>query len=168
MFILLEKFTPDMTVDSIYEIDLDALLKRGIQGIITDLDNTLVGAREPDATPQLLEWLDRLDKRGFRVVIVSNNHQPRVERFARPLGMPFIHRAKKPIRSPFRRALALLELPREQVAVIGDQMMTDIYGGNRMGLFTILVKPISPQDEGLGTRINRQLEKIVRKLQKRS
>jgi len=165
---LLDRFIPNMTVDSIYEIDLNALRKQGIQGIITDLDNTLVGAREPDATPELIRWLQQLDEHGFRVVIVSNNHLPRVERFAKPLGMPFVHRAKKPTLAPFRKALSLLNLSHEQVVVIGDQMMTDVYGGNRMGLYTILVKPIAPQDEGLGTRINRRLEKIVRAMMKRS
>lgn len=168
MYILLEKFIPNMEVDSIYDIDLPELRRRGIEGIITDLDNTLVGALEPYATPQLLDWLQELDSHGFRVVIVSNNHLPRVERFAKPLGMPFIHRAKKPKRSPFRKAMELLQLPAEQVAVIGDQMMTDVLGGNRMGLMTILVTPIAPQDEGFGTRINRKLEKLVLAMLKRS
>jgi len=91
-----------------------------------------------------------------------------VERFAKPLGIPFLHRAKKPTRTPFRKALALLQLTSEQVAVVGDQLMTDIYGGNRLGMFTILVNPIAPQDEGFGTRINRRLEKIVRAFTRRS
>lgn len=164
---VLHKFIPDLTADSIFDIDLNALRERGIHGMIMDLDNTLVGAREPDATPELLAWLKQLDEHGFRVVIVSNNNQPRVERFARPLGMPFIHRAKKPTLASFRRALDLLKLPSEQVAMIGDQMMTDVLGGNRMGLYTILVKPIAPDDEGLGTRMNRRLEKIVLALLKR-
>ncbi len=158
---MLDLFVPKMKVDSIYEIDLEALLDQGFRGIITDLDNTLVGAREPEATPQLLEWLKILDKHGFRVVIVSNNRQPRVERFAKPLGMPFVYKAKKPLRTSFKKALQLLDLPPQQVVVIGDQMMTDVFGGNRMGLFTILVQPIAPQDEGFGTRINRTLERFL-------
>jgi len=165
---MFERFVPKLVVDSIREIDLDFLRNNGIRGIITDLDNTLVGAREPDATPEVLEWLKRLDEYGFRIVIVSNNHLPRVERFAKPLGIPFLHRAKKPTRTPFRKALALLQLTSEQVAVVGDQLMTDIYGGNRLGMFTILVNPIAPQDEGFGTRINRRLEKIVRAFTRRS
>jgi hypothetical protein len=165
---MFERFIPKLVVDSIREIDLDFLRNNGIRGIITDLDNTLVGAREPDATPEVLEWLKRLDEYGFRIVIVSNNHLPRVERFAKPLGIPFLHRAKKPTRTPFRKALALLQLTSEQVAVVGDQLMTDIYGGNRLGMFTILVNPIAPQDEGFGTRINRRLEKIVRAFTRRS
>lgn len=163
---MLEKFIPNMKVESIYEIDLVALRRQGIQGIITDLDNTLVGAREPDATPELLEWLAKLDKYGYRVVIVSNNNLPRVERFAKPLGMPFIHAARKPGRRAFRKALELLKLPREQVAVIGDQLMTDVLGGNRMGVYTILVNPVAPNDEGFGTRINRRLEKLLRYVMK--
>lgn len=163
---MLEKFIPNLKVDSIYEIDLEALRRQGIRGIITDLDNTLVGAREPDAKPELLQWLDKLDKHGYRVVIVSNNNLPRVERFAKPLGMPFIHAARKPGSKAFRKALELLKLPRDQVAVIGDQLMTDVLGGNRMGLYTILVNPVAPNDEGLGTRINRRLEKLLRLVMK--
>jgi HAD superfamily phosphatase (TIGR01668 family) len=161
---LLKRFIPDMKVGSIYDIDLDALRQRGIKGIITDLDNTLVGAKEPSATPELLAWLKELDRNGFRVVIVSNNRLPRVEAFAKPLGMPFIHQARKPSNRSFLAALSLLKLPREQVVMVGDQLLTDVLGGKRLGLYTILVKPIAPQDEGLPTRINRQLEKLLAKL----
>lgn len=160
---MLELFIPKLKVSSIYDISLDTLRDMGIKGMITDLDNTLVGAKEPHATPELLSWLKKLDDYGFRVVIVSNNHLPRVEAFAKPLDMPFIHRARKPRNQSFLTALSLLELPREQVVVVGDQLLTDVFGGNRLGLYTILVKPIALQDEGWPTRINRRLEKLLSK-----
>jgi HAD superfamily phosphatase (TIGR01668 family) len=150
-----------MRVNNIYDIQLDVLQSKGMKGIITDLDNTLVGSRDPIATPELVAWLDRVRDFGFKVVIVSNNNQTRVSKFAEPIGIPFIHAARKPASRAFRRALQVLELPAEQTVVIGDQMLTDVLGGRRMGLFTILVDAIAPTDEGIMTRVNRRIEKIA-------
>jgi HAD superfamily phosphatase (TIGR01668 family) len=158
---LLKQLLPRQQVDSVYEIVLAELWNKGVRGIITDLDNTLVGAKVPLATPELVEWLKQVQKLGFKVVIVSNNHKTRVTSFCEPLGIPFIYRAKKPTNSAFRRALSIMHLKAEQVAVLGDQMLTDVLGGNRMGLYTILVQPIAPADEGFMTRINRRLEKVA-------
>lgn len=158
---MFERLLPHMRVNTIYDIDLNALKERGMRGIITDLDNTLVGAKVELATPELVEWLNVVRDLGFKVVIVSNNNRTRVSAFAEPLNIPYIHAARKPANKAFRGALALLGLPAEQTAVIGDQMMTDVLGGRRMGLHTILVSPISPGDEGIMTRFNRRLEKIA-------
>ncbi|REK76134.1 YqeG family HAD IIIA-type phosphatase [Paenibacillus paeoniae] len=158
---MFERLLPNMRVHSVYDIDLDELRARGVRGIITDLDNTLVGAKEPLATPELLVWLDKVQEAGFKVVIVSNNNQTRVGQFAAPLDIPFIHAARKPTQGAFRKALAMLGLQAEQTVMVGDQMMTDVLGGNRMGLFTILVAPISPADEGVMTKVNRGLERFA-------
>ncbi|GAB6934321.1 MAG: YqeG family HAD IIIA-type phosphatase [Bacillota bacterium] len=157
---LLQRLVPDWYVDSVFQIDLDALWNAGIRGIITDLDNTLVEADRPQATPRLVAWLKHVQDRGFRVVIVSNNTRTRVAAFADPLGIPYIHRARKPMRSAFLKALRMLQLDIPQVVVIGDQLFTDVLGGKRMGLATILVLPLSGK-ESFGTRINRKLERIV-------
>jgi HAD superfamily phosphatase (TIGR01668 family) len=87
----------------------------------------------------------------------------RVKNFATPLDLKFVHQARKPRNAPFRKAMSMLGLSGQETIVVGDQMMTDVYGGNRMGLFTVLVLPISIADEGWGTRINRRLEKIALK-----
>lgn len=158
---MLQNLVPRLAVRTIYDIDLDKLWKSGIRGIITDLDNTLVGAKDPQATPELIEWLGRLNKAGFKVVIVSNNHRARVTAFAEPLGIEFIYRAKKPTNVSFHRAMKLLGTGAKQTAVIGDQMLTDVLGGNRMGLYTILVQPISIRDEGFFTKVNRRIEKLA-------
>jgi HAD superfamily phosphatase (TIGR01668 family) len=158
---MFERLVPHMRVKSIYDIDLNLLAENGVSGIITDLDNTLVGARIALATPELIAWLDHVRELGFKVVVVSNNHETRVSKFAEPLSIPFIHAARKPSTKAFRKALAVLGLEAGQTVVVGDQMMTDVLGGKRMGLYTILVSPISPADEGLGTRINRLLERIA-------
>jgi HAD superfamily phosphatase (TIGR01668 family) len=159
--VLLHKFTPRQRVNTVYEIPLAELWLNGIRGIITDLDNTLVGAKEALATPELIAWLDEVKSMGFKVVIVSNNHKTRVSRFAEPLEIPYIHRAKKPTNAAFHKALEWMELSADQTVVIGDQMLTDVLGGNRMGLHTILVLPIELLDEGFFTKINRRVEKIL-------
>ncbi|MNZ80409.1 hypothetical protein D3C78_990410 [compost metagenome] len=108
-----------------------------------------------------MQWLDYVRSRGFQVVIVSNNNETRVGKFANPLNIPFIHAARKPAGKAFRKALGVLGLPAKDTVVIGDQMLTDVLGGNRMGLYTILVTPISPADEGIMTRVNRRIERIA-------
>jgi HAD superfamily phosphatase (TIGR01668 family) len=165
---LLTKLVPRLQVNTIYDIDLKALWEQGIRGIITDLDNTLVGAKAPLATPELIDWLKVVAQLGFQVVIVSNNSKIRVTTFAEPLSLPFIFRAKKPTTAAFRKAMQLMNLKPEHTVVIGDQMMTDVLGGNRMGLYTILVLPIARGDEGFFTKlINRSLEKVALNWMKR-
>lgn len=157
---ILEKFVPSLYVPSIYSIDLELLRRRGIKGILFDLDNTLARWDDLEAPHQLIDWVERLKASGFRMVIVSNNNRKRVADFTAPLKVPYIARAKKPLLSAYRKALLLLQLKREEVAVVGDQLLTDILGGNRMGLYTILVVPVAPTD-GFVTRINRFVERKV-------
>ncbi|GAA0404028.1 YqeG family HAD IIIA-type phosphatase [Paenibacillus motobuensis] len=160
---MFEKFLPDLRVDSVFDIDLDKLYADGYRGIITDLDNTLVGAKVPSATPELTEWFEKVKQAGLKLVIVSNNNFDRVSIFASPLNIEFVHKARKPFGTPFHRAMQIMGLAPEQTIVVGDQLMTDVFGGNRQGLYTVLVLPISIADEGLGTRINRRMERIVRR-----
>ena len=164
---LLKQLLPQMIVNSIYEIDLEALKNRGIKGIITDLDNTLIGAKDTQASPELEQWLRLVRESGFKVVVVSNNRRKRVSQFAEPLNLPYIYKAKKPIRMAFRRAMRIMEVLPGETVVIGDQLLTDVLGGNRMGLYTILVMPIAPRDEKWFTRVNRVIEKYARKWMKK-
>lgn len=167
--LMIEIFLPKMKVQSIYDIPLDRLYEQGIRGIVTDLDNTLVGAHSPLATEELVKWLSEVAAIGFEVVIVSNNNDSRVGTFAAPLQLPYIHAARKPAQRAFVKALNILKLEPAQTLMIGDQMMTDVFGGNRMGMHTVLVAPIAPLEEGVMTKVNRRLERIViSKLRKRS
>ncbi len=158
MFI--QKLLPDLHVNSIYDLNLIQLKERGIKGIITDLDNTLIEWDRPQATPELVEWLLYIKKEGLQVVVVSNNHVKRVDAFAKPLGIPYISRAKKPFNRAFKSAQEMMQLQAEEVVVIGDQLFTDILGGNRLSLYTILVTPVA-QSDGFFTRFNRLLERVA-------
>ncbi|SFB34296.1 hypothetical protein SAMN05216312_106107 [Cohnella sp. OV330] len=158
---MFERLLPHQLVGTVFDIDLASLSDMGVRGIITDLDNTLVSARTPLATPELIAWLDKVKSLGFQVVILSNNNLMRVAKFAEPLGIPFIPAARKPFNKAFKQALNLLDLKAEQAVVVGDQMMTDVLGGRRMGLHTILVTPIARAEEGWGTKMNRRIERIA-------
>jgi len=164
---VLKKLTPDLYVKDIFHIDLDELSARGIRAIITDLDNTLVAWDDPLPNQKLHLWLKEVRDKGFSVYIVSNNSQERVQKFAKALGVPAISKAVKPRRGAFRTACDALGVKPEEAAVVGDQVFTDVLGGNRLGLYTILVVPVGTK-EFIGTKFMRMLERFVlRKLKMR-
>jgi HAD superfamily phosphatase (TIGR01668 family) len=164
---VLTKFLPSEHVKSIFEIQAESLKGRGIKGIITDLDNTLVEWDRPFATPELIEWFQSMVDQGITVTIVSNNNRDRVEAFASPVNIPFIFRARKPMGKAFKKALKSMKLKSEEVVVIGDQLLTDVLGGNLIGLHTILVVPVT-QSDGFFTKFNRRIERsILKKLKQK-
>ncbi|APH04305.1 YqeG family HAD IIIA-type phosphatase [Bacillus weihaiensis] len=157
---MLRQFLPGEYVKSIYHISPKQLKESGVKGIITDLDNTLVEWDRPNATPELLEWFKELKDYGMQVTIVSNNNESRVKAFSEPLNIPFIYKARKPMGKAFLKAVKDMKLKKEDVVVIGDQLLTDVLGGNRNGFKTILVVPVASTD-GFYTRINRMIERRI-------
>ncbi|MFJ7933585.1 YqeG family HAD IIIA-type phosphatase [Sporosarcina sp. NPDC096371] len=154
------KFLPGEYVKNVFHIKPENLKERGVKGIITDLDNTLIEWDRPNATPEVTEWMTAMKDAGIQVMIVSNNNEARVKAFCDPLGIPFICAARKPLRKSFNKALATMGIQKEQAVFIGDQMMTDILGGNRAGLHTILVVPVASSD-GFFTKFNRMMERRI-------
>ncbi len=159
---MMSKLYPDIYIDSIFDLDPEALKDRNIRGIITDLDNTLIPWDNRNIYPRLVCLFRKLQEMGFALHIVSNNSPEKGGRIARLLGIPACWYAVKPGRRAFCRALAKMELRPHEVAVIGDQIFTDVLGGNRMGMFTILVQPMSQKDF-IWTRFMRMLEVRVLK-----
>ncbi len=109
-----KNFLPDEYVKDIFQISPEALKDKGIKGIITDLDNTLVEWDRPEATPEIMEWVRMMQEAGLQVTILSNNNQSRVESFCGPLGTPFICDARKPLARNFRKALDKMGLAEER------------------------------------------------------
>ena len=157
---MLNNFLPDQFVKNIFEITPELLKEKGVKGIITDLDNTLVEWDRPLATPKIIEWFEDMKKNNIKVTIVSNNKEGRVNSFSDPLNIPFIFAARKPMGKAFNRALMQMELSKAEAVVIGDQLLTDVLGGNRSGFHTILVVPVA-QTDGFATRINRKIERRI-------
>ena len=153
---------PQLYVKSLFKIDLQILKNRGIKGIIFDLDNTIIPRDQKNFTPDIEDWLLKLKEQDFKLCIASNNRrQHRVSYLAQVLDIPYIYKAGKPRRKAFRRAMHLLSTDANTTAVIGDQVFTDVYGGNRMGLFTILVVPLPGKEFWGTTFFNRRFEKLV-------
>lgn len=157
---MLKKFLPDEHVENILDIQPEGLKKRGIRGLITDLDNTLVAWNEANMTPELLKWFASLEGAGIAVMILSNNSERRVKIFSEPAQVPYIYRAQKPLSHAFRRAMKEMNLKQDQLVVIGDQLMTDVWGGNRIGAHTILVAPVASGDSWM-TKVNRRMERFI-------
>lgn len=159
-------FIPKLYVDSIFDIDLDYLKQKGINSLIIDIDNTLVAWDKKTAPRSVIDWFNKLKDKGFKICLVSNNTLDRVVKFTEDIDIQAFHRAKKPFKTTFKKAMKYLNSNKENTAIIGDQIFTDILGGNRMGLFTILVVPIESKEFFI-TEIVRKFERfILRKIKK--
>ncbi|ANZ33232.1 YqeG family HAD IIIA-type phosphatase [Staphylococcus carnosus] len=158
MGILSKLCMPNAYIQNIHQINFDELAQSGIRGVITDLDNTLVGWDEADPTPAVIHWFNKLNELNIKVTVVSNNHQKRVASFCTPLNVDYIFEARKPMGKSFKRACEHMDLKPEETVVIGDQMMTDVIGGNRRGMYTIMVVPVKKTD-GFITKFNRLIER---------
>ena len=156
---MLKRFYPGEYVDSTYGIDFDNLYEEGYRGIIFDIDNTLVPHGAP-ADARAKELFSHLKELGFSCCLLSNNKEPRVKMFNDEGQVRYIFKAGKPKRGGYENAMRLMGTDKETTLFVGDQIFTDVYGANRTGLRTILVKPIHPKEE-IQIVLKRYLEKIV-------
>ncbi len=160
----LKLLLPDLFVQSVTEIDLNLLEARGIRGLILDLDNTLVEWQREEMTDEVLGWLASAQDLGFQLCILSNSFlSDRSVRIAERLNAFAIKKAQKPRRQGFRSAMEKMKLTPQQTAIVGDQMFTDVLGGNRAGIFTIMVKPIHGREFAYTRYVSRPPEKFLLK-----
>ncbi len=153
---------PNIFLKSVYDLDINVLKSRNIKGIIIDIDNTLVAWETKNADAKVIALIDMIKGHGFNLCILSNATKKRVEEFNKELKLPAIYKALKPRKGSYIKAMNLMSTELSNTAVIGDQIFTDVLGGNRLGLFTILVSPVSPK-EFAGTKLVRCIERIVLK-----
>lgn len=158
--VALTRFCPKAYVSSIFEIKPQFFQEREISAIILDLDNTIVPWKGKTIAPEVVELLRSFRLSGLRLCVVSNALPRRVREVLEPLGIPGISKARKPRGKPYRQALRMLGATPRETAVIGDQVFTDIWGGNRQGIFTVLVTPLS-RKEFVGTKLVRVLEGML-------
>lgn len=149
-------FIPKMYQESIYTIDYKKLKKKNIKCLLFDLDNTCVGYHEKKPTPKLEKHFKELTKLGFKVIIFSNATPKRLIPF-NDLGVICHPASKKPFSKNFKKILKEYNYTNDEVCIIGDQLFTDILGGNRVGIITILVDPLTQKDFIL-TKIFRAME----------
>ena len=159
---MFEVLEPDYYYKDIFSVDFDRLKDIGIRGIICDIDNTIVPYHKKELIQDVLDWFETMKKEGFKICLLSNGMDKRVEFFSNKLDLPAIGQAVKPRKKAYFNAINILNLHNSQIAVIGDQIFTDVYGGNRIGLKTILVDPMDNK-EFILTKFVRKIEKFVYK-----
>lgn len=153
---------PDMYVKDVYSIDYKYLKKKGFRNLIFDIDNTITEVNSLEVSDKLIDFFKVLDKQGFNMCILSNNGKKRVIPVAEKLGTGYIFEAKKPEKSAFDRALVSLNSKRENTAMIGDQVLTDIKGAKENGIYSILVEPVSDKYD-IKTGMSRLLQNMMEK-----
>ena len=139
----LERFYPDVYLESAYEIDFEQLYREGYRGVIFDIDNTLVPHGAP-ADRRSIELFRRLEKIGYESILLSNNKEPRVKLFNDAVHSRYIYKAGKPSPRNYRKAMELMHTKPETTMFVGDQLFTDVWGAKKAGIRTWLVKPIHP------------------------
>ena len=143
---MLKRFYPDDYVDSAYEIPYEELYKKGYRGIVFDVDNTLVEHGAP-VTERAIALFERLRKTGYDTCIISNNKEPRVRPLAEAVHSKYVSDAKKPSPKNYIKAMECMKTDVNTTFFVGDQLFTDVWGANRAGMMTILVKPIDKHEE---------------------
>lgn len=160
----MEIYVPDIYQKSIFAIDYQKLINRGIKCLLFDLDNTMVPISMKAPNKKLKDFVEDLKKKGFKVIIFSNSNKKRLLPFKNELEVDCSASSKKPNPKKFLQVLRIYGYAVSEVAIIGDQLLTDVIGGNRVGITTILVNPISTKDF-FWTRFSRKKEaKIMQKL----
>lgn len=156
---MLERFYPDLYLDSAYQIDFGEYYRKGYRGVIFDIDNTLVPHGAP-ADARSIELIGRLKEMGFGVVFLSNNKEPRVKMFNDAVHAEYIYKAGKPGKKGYLKAMEMIGTDRKTTLFVGDQLFTDVWGARNTGIFSILVHPIDKKEE-IQIVLKRYLEKIV-------
>lgn len=158
----MERFMPDIYQKSIYTIDYSKLWLRGIKCLMFDLDNTLVPSSVKAPTKKNIELFKDLKELGFKIIIFSNANKSRVKPFKDILNVDCFASATKPFKRKFLKVLSEYNYNINDVALIGDQLLTDVIGGNNVGITTVLINPISKKDS-MYTKFNRFLERLILK-----
>jgi len=133
---------PDAIFEHIQDVSPEWLKARGVAGLAVDLDNTLAFYKQSEPDPYVVAWVRGLKDAGIPVVVMTNNSESRVKLFCEPLGVPYVHRAGKPKLKGYKKVNRLLGLPPDRIALLGDQVYTDVWGAKRSGLTAFLVQPL--------------------------
>ena len=158
----MKKFKPEMYYKSIFDINYDLLKEKGIKVLIIDLDNTIVLVDEDEPNKKVVELFNKLNK-DFKVFIASNNEEDRVKNIGKKLDVHAFYKVSKPSKKIKKLLLNKYSVNMNEVAIIVDQIVTDIFMGNRLHMVTILVDPMANKDLRI-TYFNRWLERRILKI----
>ena len=157
---MLKLFTPNYYIHRYTALRPAFLKEQGIQLLICDIDNTLVPHDVAVPDDEAIAFLKSIQDAGIQIVFIYNNVEERVATFAKGLNIPFYPFAMKPLPKTYRKMLKDFHVKRDVVAVLGDQLMTDILGANVMRFYTILTAQVVERDLSF-TKVNRVFENIV-------
>ena len=143
---LLSTFYPNEIQESTYHINFQEMYSKGYRGVIFDVDNTLVphGAMADHTCIQLFSELKKL---GFKTILLSNNKEERVKKFNEKIGTDYIFKAGKPAKGNYQKAMQIMGTKKSETLFVGDQLFTDVWGAKRVGIHSILVKPLHPRED---------------------
>jgi len=153
---------PDIKLRGITDITVELLNKYDIKALLLDVDNTMSTHHGTVLTEGLMEWIKKMQNSGIKLMVLSNSKRFRIEPFATRIGLPFISLGCKPLPMGYLRGVKKLKEKRKNVAIVGDQIFTDVLGGNAVGVKTILLTPIKLED-GWSFKVRRKLEKKLYK-----
>ncbi len=137
---------PNLHLDKVEQITIEILKKNNIKALILDVDNTLIDYYK-NMSESVIQWANEMKGQGIKLYLLSNtNHKEKVEKVANQLEVPYQNLAKKPLKSGFLKVQKKLNLEPKNIGVVGDQIFTDVIGGNRCKMFTILVEPVDKKD----------------------
>ena len=156
-------FYPKSYFNKIVDIDVNFFIEKNIKAVLLDIDNTILDKRH-NMVQGLEDWVKTLKEKDIKICILSNtNKKKKAQNLSDKLDVPFIYFAKKPLKFGFKKAKKILEIEdNKTIAVIGDQVLTDVFGANRCKMYSILVKPLKKEDIFV-TKINRLIEKQILK-----
>jgi HAD superfamily phosphatase (TIGR01668 family) len=161
-------FTPETYVNSALEITPGWMAGKNLEALLVDLDDTLSPHGQLEPSDEVIGWVRSLTGEGYRLIAFSNNHEERVAPFAKTLGIPYVFSAGKPLPALYSKAVKTLGLPKKKVAMVGDQIFTDILGANLAGIRSVLVLSGHKSQYGF-TRFKRKIEKqIIKGLERRA
>ena len=159
---MFQKFYPHKMCKTVFDLDANFYSSNNIKAVIFDIDNTLV-THDTQVPPQeILDYFKNLTDMGIKVAIASNNHRKRVETFSKDTGYTYIWRAWKPFKKNLKRIAKEFAVAPCEICLVGDQIFTDIYGGLRMGFYTVLVTAVG-ENETKFVAFKRIFEKAVLK-----
>lgn len=153
-------FTPNLYIKSYQSLNIERLKQHKIKVLVCDIDNTLVAHDEAYPDENVKAFIKRVKAAGIQVVLVSNNVKERVETFAHELDVKTYPFAKKPLKGTYLKMMRDCGCKPKEIAVLGDQLLTDMLGANRVGFYTILTHPVAQKDLTC-TKINRVVENFV-------
>lgn len=159
----MKNLKPDLIYKGVQYIDLSELKKRGVEGILLDIDNTLIDYTKK-LSNEIIKWVNDAKSQGFKLCILSNSNKlDKITKVADKLELEYISFAKKPSKGGYLKAADLLKLENNKIAMVGDQVFTDVLGANKVGMLAIYVEPINKKEYWY-TKWKRPIESLILKL----